>query len=83
MTVILIASAFIALVASPAIVAIWPQRERVDGRTPHCRPNEELFRPYIFKPRIGSTHSTTRSSACSLQDRDRSDAASASQLRGD
>jgi hypothetical protein len=34
MTVILIASAFIALVASPAIVAIWPQRERVDAAAP-------------------------------------------------
>jgi hypothetical protein len=34
MTVILIASAFIALVASPAIVAIWPQRERKDEVSP-------------------------------------------------
>ena len=34
MTVILIASAFVALVASPALVAIWPQRERTDEATP-------------------------------------------------
>jgi hypothetical protein len=34
MTVILIASAFVALVASPAIVAILPQRERVDEASP-------------------------------------------------
>jgi hypothetical protein len=34
MTVILIASAFVVLVASPAIVAIWPQRERMDEVSP-------------------------------------------------
>lgn len=34
MTVILIASAFVAVVASPALVAIWPQRERKDEAAP-------------------------------------------------
>ena len=34
MTVILIASAFVVLVASPAIVAIWPQRERTEQASP-------------------------------------------------
>jgi hypothetical protein len=34
MAVILIASAFVALVASPAIVAILPQRDRKDEAAP-------------------------------------------------
>jgi hypothetical protein len=30
MTMILIAAAFVSLIASPALVAIWPQREPVE-----------------------------------------------------
>jgi hypothetical protein len=34
MTVTLIASAFVAFVAGPALVALWPQREPLDEASP-------------------------------------------------
>ena len=35
MTVTLIATAFVVLAASPALVAIWPQREPVEQPSPN------------------------------------------------